>query len=133
VLPERLSSSIVRESRLARLPGVRQRGHDPGRWRWLLPYMPRWFERLDLGAYQLVVSSSHACAAGVHKAPGALHVCYCHTPMRYVWLADEERDRVSGVKGAARLMISRSSSSRVRPLRSAVAFKLLMRSSSSSM
>jgi len=101
VLPERLSSSIVRESRLARLPGVRQRGHDPGRWRWLLPYMPRWFERLDLGAYQLVVSSSHACAAGVHKAPGALHVCYCHTPMRYVWLADEERDRVSGVKGAA--------------------------------
>jgi glycosyltransferase involved in cell wall biosynthesis len=101
VLPDRLSSAIVRESRLAQLPGVRQRGHDPGRWRWLLPYMPRWFERLDLSAYQLVVSSSHACAAGVHKAPGALHVCYCHTPMRYVWLADKERDRVSGVKGAA--------------------------------
>ena len=101
VLPDRLSSAIVRESRLARLPGVRQRGHNPGRWRWLLPYMPGWFERLDLREYDLVVSSSHACAAGVHTRPDALHVCYCHTPMRYVWLADADRDRVRGVKGAA--------------------------------
>jgi glycosyltransferase involved in cell wall biosynthesis len=101
VLPDRLSHAIVRESRLARLPGVRQRGHDPGRWRWLLPYMPRWFERLDLSGYELVVSSSHACAAGVHTASDTLHVCYCHTPMRYVWLAHAERDRVRGVKGAA--------------------------------
>ena len=88
LLPERLRRAIVRESRLARLPGVRQRGHDPGRWRWLLPYMPRYFERLDLSGYELVVSSSHACAAGVHTAPETLHVCYCHTPMRYVWMAD---------------------------------------------
>ncbi len=101
LLPDRVGRSIVRESRLARLPGVRQRGHDPGRWRWLLPYMPRWFERLDLSGYELVVSSSHACAAGVHTPPEALHVCYCHTPMRYVWLAHAERDRVRGVKGAA--------------------------------
>jgi len=97
VLPDRLSRAIVRESRLAQLPGVRQRGHDPGRWRWLLP----WFERLDLSGYELVVSSSHACAAGVHTGPETLHVCYCHTPMRYVWLAHAERDRVRGVKGAA--------------------------------
>ena len=101
VLPDRLSRAIVRESRAARLPGVRQRGHNPGRWRWLLPYMPRWFERLDLSGYELVVSSSHACAAGVHTASDTLHVCYCHTPMRYVWLADADRDRVRGVKGAA--------------------------------
>jgi glycosyltransferase involved in cell wall biosynthesis len=101
VLPDRLSRAIVRESRLARLPGMRQRGHDPGRWRWLLPYMPRWFERLDLSDYELVVSSSHACAAGVHTTPETVHVCYCHTPMRYVWLAHAERDRVRGVKGAA--------------------------------
>ena len=101
LLPDRVGRSIVRESRLARLPGVRQRGHDPGRWRWLLPYMPHWFERLDLSGYELVVSSSHACAAGVHTPPEALHVCYCHTPMRYVWLAHAERDRVRGVKGAA--------------------------------
>ena len=101
LLPDRLSGAIVQESRLAALPGVRQRGHDPGRWRWLLPYMPRYFERLDLSPYQVVVSSSHACAAGVRAAPRALHVCYCHTPMRYVWLPDTEEGRVRGLKGAA--------------------------------
>jgi glycosyltransferase involved in cell wall biosynthesis len=85
LIPDRLSRSIVRESRLARLPGVRQRGHSPGRWRWLLPYMPHWFEQLDMSGYELVVSSSHACAAGVRTAPETLHVCYCHTPMRYAW------------------------------------------------
>src|SRR5687767_14277716 len=40
LLPQRLAAAIVRESRLGRLPGVRQRGHERGRWRWLLPYMP---------------------------------------------------------------------------------------------
>jgi glycosyltransferase involved in cell wall biosynthesis len=101
VLPDRLARAIVRDSRLARLPGIRQRGHDPGRWRWLLPYMPHYFERLDMSGYELVVSSSHACAAGVRTSPETLHVCYCHTPMRYVWMPEAERDRVSGVKRAA--------------------------------
>jgi glycosyltransferase involved in cell wall biosynthesis len=101
LLPERLEQAIVKESRLSRLPGIRQRGHDPGRWRWLLPYMPRWFDRLDLDGYDLVVSSSHACAAGVRTPPDTLHACYCHTPMRYVWMPEAERNRVSGLKGAA--------------------------------
>jgi glycosyltransferase involved in cell wall biosynthesis len=101
LLPERLERAIVKESRLARLPGVRQRGHDPGRWRWLLPYMPRWFDRLDLGDYDVVVSSSHACAAGVRTRPGTFHACFCHTPMRYVWMPEAERNRVGGIKGAA--------------------------------
>ena len=101
VLPDRLARAIVKESRLTRLPGLRQRGHDPGRWRWLLPYMPHYFDHLDLDSYELVVSSSHACAAGVRTAPDALHACYCHTPMRYVWMPAAERDRVTGVKGAA--------------------------------
>jgi glycosyltransferase involved in cell wall biosynthesis len=101
LLPPRVAASIVRESRLSRLPGVRQRGHNPGRWRWLLPYMPRYFEHLDLSAYELVVSSSHACAAGVKTRPRTLHVCYCHTPMRYVWMPEAERGRVQGMKGAA--------------------------------
>ena len=101
LLPGRLASAIVQESRLSRLPGIRQRGHDPGRWRWLLPYMPRFFESLDLSAYELVVSSSHACAAGVKPPSAALHLCYCYTPMRYVWMPKEERGRASGVKGLA--------------------------------
>jgi glycosyltransferase involved in cell wall biosynthesis len=101
LLPARLAGAIVKESRLAQLPGIRQRGHDPGRWRWLLPYMPRFFERLDLRGYELVVSSSHACAAGVRPPAEALHLCYCYTPMRYVWMPREERGRVRGVKGLA--------------------------------
>lgn len=101
LLPERLARAIVRESRLGHLPGVRQRGHDPGRWRWLLPYMPRYFEQLDLDEYELVVSSSHACAAAVHTRPSTLHVCYCHTPMRYVWMAETEQGRAQGAKGSA--------------------------------
>jgi glycosyltransferase involved in cell wall biosynthesis len=101
LLPSRLASAIVRESRLARLPGVRQRGHDPGRWRWLLPYMPRFFERLDLSSYEVVLSSSHACAAGVNPPGDALHLCYCYTPMRYVWMPEAERGRARGFKGLA--------------------------------
>jgi glycosyltransferase involved in cell wall biosynthesis len=101
LLPERLGAAIVRESRAARLPGIRQRGHRPGRWRWLLPYMPRYFERLDLDEYELVVSSSHACAVGVRPRSDALHVCYCYTPMRYAWMPAAERGRADGAKGLA--------------------------------
>jgi glycosyltransferase involved in cell wall biosynthesis len=101
LLPERLRAAIVAESCLARLPGLRQRGHRPGRWRWLLPHMPRYFESLDLHDYELVVSSSHACASGVRTSPDTLHVCYCHTPMRYVWMPTADGGRVRGVKGLA--------------------------------
>jgi glycosyltransferase involved in cell wall biosynthesis len=101
LLPERLGTAIVRESRLASFPGLRQRGHRPGRWRWLLPHMPRYFESLDLDPYELVVSSSHACALGVRTGPDTLHVCYCHTPMRYVWMHSTDGGRTRGAKGLA--------------------------------
>jgi glycosyltransferase involved in cell wall biosynthesis len=51
----------------------------------LLPLMPRAIEELDLAGFDLVISSSHCVAKGVIPAPGAVHVCYCHTPMRYAW------------------------------------------------
>ena len=86
ILPDDLARRIVRESRLTRLPGTRQVGRDAGRWRYLLPYMPRYFASLDLSAYDLVIASSHACAVNVRPRPDALFVCYCHTPMRYAWI-----------------------------------------------
>src|SRR3954454_24013932 len=67
LLPPPLAARIVRESRLSRLPGLRPGGHDPGRWRYLLPYMPHYFRSLDLSEYALVVVSSHACA--INAAP----------------------------------------------------------------
>jgi glycosyltransferase involved in cell wall biosynthesis len=100
LLPPRLAERIVGESRLSRLPGLRQVGHDPGRWRYLLPYMPRYFRSLDLSGYALVVVSSHACAINAAPPRAVPCACYSHTPMRYAWMADTERGRLTGARGA---------------------------------
>src|SRR5262245_16639520 len=63
-----------------------QRLPDAARgYRRYLPLFPLAVSRFDLGGYDLVLSSSHAVAKGVRVPAGALHVCYCFTPMRYVW------------------------------------------------
>jgi len=62
-----------------RLPGARE-------WyRYYLPLFPLAISRLDLSGFDLVVSMSHCAAKSVRVPRGALHVCYCFTPMRYVW------------------------------------------------
>jgi glycosyltransferase involved in cell wall biosynthesis len=55
------------------------------RYRYYLPAFPLAIGRFDLSGYDLVVSMSHCVAKGVRVAPGALHLCYCFSPMRYVW------------------------------------------------
>lgn len=50
-----------------------------------LPLMPLAMEQLDLSSYELVISNSHSVAKGVLTSPDQLHVCYCHSPMRYAW------------------------------------------------
>ena len=50
-----------------------------------LPLMPMALEQLDLTGYDLVISSESGPAKGVVAAPDAAHICYCHSPMRYVW------------------------------------------------
>lgn len=54
-------------------------------YRSLLPLMPSALESLDLRGYDLVVSSESGPAKGVLTGSGVRHVCYCHTPMRYLW------------------------------------------------
>jgi glycosyltransferase involved in cell wall biosynthesis len=78
-LPESFRRLDVRGTWLQRLPGATRRH------RWLVPLMPFAFAHLNLRGYNMIVSSSHACAKGVVVPPGAIHVCYCHTPMRYAW------------------------------------------------
>lgn len=56
----------------------------------LLPFMPRAVETWDLRGFDAVVSSSHAVAKGCLPPSNAVHVCYCHTPMRYAWEMEEE-------------------------------------------
>lgn len=55
-----------------------------GDYRRLLPFFPAAVAVWNFAGYDLVVSSSHCVAKGVDPA-GAPHVCYCHTPMRYIW------------------------------------------------
>lgn len=50
-----------------------------------LPLLPFAIEQLDLRDYDIILSSSHAVAKGVITSPQQLHICYCHTPMRYAW------------------------------------------------
>ena len=50
-----------------------------------LPLMPHALELLDLSEYDLVISSESGPAKGVLVGPNALHICYCHSPMRYIW------------------------------------------------
>ncbi|HET9013139.1 MAG TPA: glycosyltransferase, partial [Gemmatimonadaceae bacterium] len=74
----------VHTSYLERL-GIRQDG-----FRRLLPLFPTAARRMKLAPHDVVISSSSAFAHGVDPAPGADHICYCHTPFRYAW---HERDR----------------------------------------
>ena len=64
---------------LQRLPQVERR------YRHYLPLFPAAVRTFDLAGYDLVLSSSHAVAKSVRVPAGSLHVCYCFTPMRYVW------------------------------------------------
>ncbi len=50
-----------------------------------LPLLPIAIEQLNLNDYDVILSSSHAVAKGVITRPDQLHICYCHTPMRYAW------------------------------------------------
>ncbi len=62
------------------------------------PLMPLAFENFNLNEYDVILSSSSSCAKGVITKPGSVHICYCHTPMRYAW---ELRDDY--IKEAGRL------------------------------
>lgn len=55
------------------------------RYRGYLPLMPLAIEQLNLSAYDLIISSSHAVAKGVITGPDQLHISYVHSPMRYAW------------------------------------------------
>ncbi len=72
----------------------------------LLPLMPIAFEQFDFSEYDLVISSSHACAKGVITPPETLHICYCHTPMRYAWDMYNEYLRIENVGPIKRLFIA---------------------------
>ncbi|NQT89748.1 MAG: glycosyltransferase [Candidatus Omnitrophica bacterium] len=60
------------------------------KYRRYLPLFPKAIERFDLAGYDLVLSSSHCVAKGVKVSNTARHICYCYTPVRYVWVFFDE-------------------------------------------
>jgi glycosyltransferase involved in cell wall biosynthesis len=91
--PARITERPVHTSFLNRIPNATRIYPK------LLPLMTRAFHSFDLSGFDLVLSSSHACAKNVIAPPGVPHVCYCHTPMRYAWdpsfLDEEEVGRLT--------------------------------------
>jgi len=80
--PGTVSEAIEKHAiHTSRLQALASRVSD---YRTLLPLFPRAVRQWDLSGFDLVISSSHAVAKGVDSR-GKPHLCYCHTPMRYIW------------------------------------------------
>lgn len=69
----------IRTSFLQNLPFAKTK------YQWYLPLMPQAVERYNLMAYDVVLSSASAFAKGVITRSDAIHICYCHSPTRYLW------------------------------------------------
>jgi glycosyltransferase involved in cell wall biosynthesis len=78
-----IESRKIVTSWLNRVPGVYQY------YRNLLPVLPSVCESFDFSDFELVISSSHAVTKGA-RVPMGKHICYCHTPMRYIWDAEDD-------------------------------------------
>ena len=82
-LPKRLRAADIRTSPMQRLPAMDRR------FRHYFMLYPFAVEHFDLSAYDLIFSSSSGYAKGVRRRRNAIHVCYCHTPMRWIWRYDD--------------------------------------------
>ena len=78
-LPQRLRNADIRTSPLQKLPAIDRK------FRHYFMLYPFAVEHFDLSEYDLIFSSSSGYAKGVRRRRNAIHVCYCHTPMRWVW------------------------------------------------
>lgn len=100
-VPGSVSATIERRrivtSFVQRLPGAATR------YRQYLPLFPAAVRGLSLDGHDLVLSLSHCAAKAVRVPPGAVHICYCFTPMRYVW--DLEQDYARGAGWLTRLAL----------------------------
>jgi glycosyltransferase involved in cell wall biosynthesis len=83
-LSDRLQSHSIETTFVDSLPFSKQF------YQYYLPFMPMGLESLDLRDYDLVISSESGPAKGVITKPSTLHICYCHSPMRYLWDMKEE-------------------------------------------
>jgi len=76
---EGFEDADIRTSFIQNLPFAKEK-HQ-----WYLNLMPYAYESFDLSQFDIVISSSHSCSKGIITKPDTMHICYCHTPMRYLW------------------------------------------------
>jgi glycosyltransferase involved in cell wall biosynthesis len=98
-LPDEFGDMDVRTSFLQNLPFALRAP------KLLLPLYPIAFESLDVRSYDVVLSSTSAFAKGVITDPETLHVCYCHTPMRFAWRYHDYMER-EGYSAPVRYMLA---------------------------
>jgi glycosyltransferase involved in cell wall biosynthesis len=70
--------------------------------KWLLPFMPTAIETLDFRDYDLVISSSGAFSKGIVVKSKTLHICYMHSPLRYVWDWSHQYQEENNLKGGTK-------------------------------
>jgi glycosyltransferase involved in cell wall biosynthesis len=97
-MPEHYRSWPIRVSFMDRLPGI-HRHHQP-----YLPLYPLAFERFNLKGHDVVLSNKSGFCHGVPKPKGAVHICYCLAPTRYVWGFEAYAAR-EGLSPAVRLLL----------------------------
>ena len=95
-----LGDSSVQVSMIGRTPWLRH--HH----KLALPLMPTAIESFDFTPYDLVISSSFAVAKGAIVRPDAVHVCYCHSPMRYIWDLEHAYRRDAGLDRGLRGLLT---------------------------
>lgn len=74
----------IKQSFIGKIPLAKKR------YQWFLPWMPLATERHNLHDFDVVLSSTSAFAKGVLTRPDTMHICYCHTPTRYLWTETHE-------------------------------------------
>ncbi|MEO7969933.1 MAG: glycosyltransferase [bacterium] len=101
-VPELLSRGLqqakIKTSWMQHLPGLRRH------FRHYFLFYPFAVESVDLSGYDLIVSSCFGYAKGIRKRKDAIHVCYCHTPMRWVWRYEDYSER-AGFNGLSRRLL----------------------------
>lgn len=93
VMDDWFGGRSITESFIGRLPMARTKCQA------YLPLMPRASRSFNLEGYDLIISSESGPIKGIRKPATAKHVCYCHTPMRYLWDMYEDYYKMAGLGG----------------------------------
>lgn len=102
-LPPSLRSRKITPSFLQSIPGAKKHYQK------MLPLFPMALEQLNLSGYDLVISCEAGPAKGVLTSQHTCHVCYCHSPMRYLWDMYHDYREGNGMGAVSRAIFALSS------------------------